>query len=203
MRFLPGPNINQAKIAYCVGARNWVVSSLLKRILPTSARDDQALMKATQPRCRLARFCFALFSLLSFRVRSRGPLELELVTLRHQVIVLKRQRDCGRFYRTAAMRSSMPPGDGDKELGARLGVRLRPALFLSITILGKRLGHVERMSNQQIRAGVIESLNYESMRVICGGVRSGSLEARTKPQFAGRCGWKEFIAATLCSIQVD
>jgi hypothetical protein len=35
---------------------------------------------------------FALVSLLSFRVRSRASLELELVTLRHQVIVLRRQR---------------------------------------------------------------------------------------------------------------
>ena len=31
-------------------------------------------------------------SLLSFRVRSRGSLELELVALRHQVTVLRRQR---------------------------------------------------------------------------------------------------------------
>src|SRR5215475_7969029 len=34
----------------------------------------------------------ALGSLLSFRVRSRASLELELVTLRHQVTVLRRQR---------------------------------------------------------------------------------------------------------------
>jgi len=34
----------------------------------------------------------ALVSLLSFRVRSRASLELELVALRHQVIVLRRQR---------------------------------------------------------------------------------------------------------------
>src|SRR6202162_5003045 len=34
----------------------------------------------------------ALGSLLSFRVRSRASLELELVALRHQVIVLRRQR---------------------------------------------------------------------------------------------------------------
>src|SRR6188508_753460 len=34
----------------------------------------------------------ALGSLLSFRVRSRGSLELELVALRHQVTVLRRQR---------------------------------------------------------------------------------------------------------------
>src|ERR1700745_3139440 len=35
---------------------------------------------------------FALVSLLSFRSRSRASLELELVALRHQVIVLRRQR---------------------------------------------------------------------------------------------------------------
>ena len=34
----------------------------------------------------------ALGSLLSFRVRSRASLELELVALRHQVTVLRRQR---------------------------------------------------------------------------------------------------------------
>src|SRR6267378_4224673 len=34
----------------------------------------------------------ALGSLLSFRVRRRASLELELVALRHQVIVLRRQR---------------------------------------------------------------------------------------------------------------
>src|SRR5512143_3468999 len=34
----------------------------------------------------------ALGSLLSFRVRSRASLELELVALRHQLIVLRRQR---------------------------------------------------------------------------------------------------------------
>jgi putative transposase len=34
----------------------------------------------------------ALVSLLSFRIRSRALLELELIALRHQVIVLRRQR---------------------------------------------------------------------------------------------------------------
>src|SRR5258705_3290667 len=34
----------------------------------------------------------AVASLLSFRVRSRASLELELVALRHQVTVLRRQR---------------------------------------------------------------------------------------------------------------
>ena len=34
----------------------------------------------------------ALSSLLSFRVRSRASLELELVALRHQLTVLQRQR---------------------------------------------------------------------------------------------------------------
>ena len=38
----------------------------------------------------------ALVSLLSFRLRSRASLELELVALRHQVAVLRRQRK-GRF----------------------------------------------------------------------------------------------------------
>jgi transposase InsO family protein len=37
-------------------------------------------------------FLSALGSLLSFRIRSRGSLELELVALRHQVTVLRRQR---------------------------------------------------------------------------------------------------------------
>jgi putative transposase len=35
---------------------------------------------------------FAFVSLLSFRFRSRAGLELELVALRHQVAVLRRQR---------------------------------------------------------------------------------------------------------------
>jgi putative transposase len=35
---------------------------------------------------------FALISMLSFRFRSRASLELELVALRHQLIVLRRQR---------------------------------------------------------------------------------------------------------------
>ena len=35
---------------------------------------------------------FALVSLFSFRFRSRASLELELIALRHQVIVLRRQR---------------------------------------------------------------------------------------------------------------
>jgi hypothetical protein len=34
----------------------------------------------------------AIVSLLSFRIRSRASLELELVALRHQVTVLRRQR---------------------------------------------------------------------------------------------------------------
>src|SRR3981081_751777 len=34
----------------------------------------------------------ALISLLSFRLRSRASLELELIALRHQVAVLRRQR---------------------------------------------------------------------------------------------------------------
>src|SRR5947209_3429004 len=38
----------------------------------------------------------ALLSLLSFRLRSRASLELEVVALRHQVAVLRRQRS-GRF----------------------------------------------------------------------------------------------------------
>jgi len=35
---------------------------------------------------------FAFISLLSFRVRARASLELELIALRHQVSVLRRQR---------------------------------------------------------------------------------------------------------------
>ena len=38
----------------------------------------------------------ALVSVLSFRVRSRASLDLELVALRHQVTVLRRQRP-GQF----------------------------------------------------------------------------------------------------------
>jgi hypothetical protein len=34
----------------------------------------------------------ALVSLLSFRLRSRASLELELIALRHQLAVLRRQR---------------------------------------------------------------------------------------------------------------
>jgi hypothetical protein len=41
---------------------------------------------------RMVTMLFALVSLLSFRFRSRASLELELVALRHQVIVLRRQR---------------------------------------------------------------------------------------------------------------
>ncbi len=37
-------------------------------------------------------FLSTLGSLLSFRVRSRASLEFELVSLRHQVTVLRRQR---------------------------------------------------------------------------------------------------------------
>src|SRR5450432_763178 len=37
-------------------------------------------------------FLSAVGSLLSFRVRSRASLELELIALRHQVTVLRRQR---------------------------------------------------------------------------------------------------------------
>ena len=46
----------------------------------------------------------ALGSLLSFRVRSRLTLELELVALRHQVTVLRRQRPSlhHRYERRAA-----------------------------------------------------------------------------------------------------
>ena len=46
----------------------------------------------------------ALGSLLSFRVRSRASLELELVALRHQVTVLRRQRSGlhHRYERRAA-----------------------------------------------------------------------------------------------------
>jgi putative transposase len=58
-----------------------------------------------------------LASLLSFRVRSRASLELELIALRHQVIVLRRQRPrrlrlfftdrlCG--FTDCGLNSSMP-----------------------------------------------------------------------------------------------
>jgi putative transposase len=41
---------------------------------------------------RVITILFTLVSLLSFRVRSRASLELELIALRHQVIFLRRQR---------------------------------------------------------------------------------------------------------------
>ncbi|NQW54896.1 MAG: hypothetical protein HQ465_27030 [Rhodospirillales bacterium] len=46
----------------------------------------------------------ALGSRLSFRVRSRASLELELVALRHQLTVLRRQRPAlrNRYERRAA-----------------------------------------------------------------------------------------------------
>ena len=53
----------------------------------------------------------ALGSLLSFRVRSRLTLELELVALRHQVTVLRRQRP-GRM-----------PDEGDPRAIDRIGPR--------------------------------------------------------------------------------
>ena len=40
----------------------------------------------------MATILSALISLLSFRLRSRASLELELIALRHQVTVLRRQR---------------------------------------------------------------------------------------------------------------
>ena len=49
----------------------------------------------------------ALVSLLSFRVRSRASLELELVALRHQVTVLRRQRPGPR---EAVLRRPAPLG---------------------------------------------------------------------------------------------
>ncbi len=45
----------------------------------------------------------ALLSLLSFRIRSRGSLELELHALRHQMTVLRRQRT-GQLRRFSADR---------------------------------------------------------------------------------------------------
>jgi hypothetical protein len=57
-----------------------------------------------------------LVSLLSFRVRSRASLELELIALRHQVIVLRRQRP-GRlwlFFTDRLLRRRRQHGHDDK-----------------------------------------------------------------------------------------
>jgi hypothetical protein len=54
----------------------------------------------------------ALVSLLSFRVRSRTSLELELVALRHQVAVLRRQRASAIVCGT--IRSAMTPEEFQK-----------------------------------------------------------------------------------------
>src|SRR5215470_11241162 len=71
-----------------VGDNN--VLSLLK-IVETS-RKPQFPRAVPISSGRMVTILFALVSFLSFRFRSRASLELELVALRHQVIVLRRQR---------------------------------------------------------------------------------------------------------------
>jgi len=56
----------------------------------------------------------AVVSLLSFRLRSRAALELEVVALRHQLSVLRRQRpgrvrDCWALTASAGDRGRMAP----------------------------------------------------------------------------------------------
>jgi hypothetical protein len=64
--------------------------SLLK-IVETS-RKPQFPRAAPVPSGGMVTILFALVSLFAFRFRSRASLELELIALRHQVIVLRRQR---------------------------------------------------------------------------------------------------------------
>ena len=59
----------------------------------------------------------AFVSLLSFRFRSRASLELELVALRHQVAVLRRQRTGSR---EAVLRRPAPLGVALPDLAAGL-----------------------------------------------------------------------------------
>ena len=60
-------------------------------------------------------FLLAPVSLLSFRVRSRASLELEVVALRHQVAVLRRQRSGSA---SAVLRRSAPVGVAISDLAA-------------------------------------------------------------------------------------
>jgi hypothetical protein len=66
--------------------------------IAVSAQNSESRRKARDfcvtaiPFWASSRFFSALVSLLSFRVRSRASLELEVVALRHQVAVLRRQR---------------------------------------------------------------------------------------------------------------
>jgi hypothetical protein len=61
------------------------------KIVETS-RKPQFSRAVPVPSGGMVTILFALVSLFSFRFRSRASLELELVALRHQVIVLRRQR---------------------------------------------------------------------------------------------------------------
>ena len=82
---------------------NWLPWSALKISgLPYLARCGYSKLRNVQnswrfPRTRhtivgMITYLSALASLLSFRFRSRASLELELLALRHQVTVLRRQR---------------------------------------------------------------------------------------------------------------
>jgi hypothetical protein len=64
--------------------------SLLKTV--ETSRKPQFPRAAPVPSGGMVTILFALVSLFAFRFRSRASLELELVALRHQVIVLRRQR---------------------------------------------------------------------------------------------------------------
>jgi len=80
----PRPNLKQR----AGEARSHV--SLLKIV--ETLRKPQFPRAAPVPSGGMVTILFALVSLLSFRFRSRASQELELVALRHQVIVLRRQR---------------------------------------------------------------------------------------------------------------
>src|SRR5215471_1705991 len=91
----------------------------------------------------------ALVSVLSFRFRSRASLELELVALRHQLTVLRRQsprRLPASFRRSAPVGVPLPSvaagpwrlgtrqtGDGDQMASPRLSDLLAVAITLSRT----------------------------------------------------------------------
>jgi hypothetical protein len=104
---------------YLLGSSSWCRSadtlSLLK-IVETS-RTPQFRRAVPIPSGGMVTILFSLVSLLSFRFRSRASLELELVALRHQVIVLRRQRphrlrllppigSCGSGFTECGRRSS-------------------------------------------------------------------------------------------------
>jgi hypothetical protein len=61
-------------------------------LLKTPNRGENLALRRRHTVVGMITILSALASLLSFRVRSRASLELEVVALRHQVTVLRRQR---------------------------------------------------------------------------------------------------------------